>query len=200
MAPETAEAWMTDCSWIVFVLSSDCCQLTIDMNTVNRKLKLSHHTRKVKYLSEPQRYPDHPDRFDRAQLLCRDGLVGRGYWEVEWTGEVYIAVSYRGIRRKGDSNETLFGWNNQSWSLYCSDTYAVWHDGKETALSSRSYSSSSLSDSSRAAVYVDCHAGTLSFLKVSSDTLTHLHTFKTKFTEPVYAGFRVFTESSLRLC
>ncbi|CAI5682229.1 unnamed protein product [Oreochromis niloticus] len=44
-------------------------------------------------------------------------------------------------------------------------------------------------DTLRAAVYVDCPAGTLSFYRVSSDSLIHLHTFNTTFTEPLYPGF-----------
>ncbi|XP_054896602.1 ribonuclease inhibitor-like [Poeciliopsis prolifica] len=79
------------------------CQLTIDTNTVNKFLQLSEGNRKVTYVEELQSYPDHPDRFDDPQLLCRTGLTGRCYWEVKWRGEVYISVSYRRIRRKGDN-------------------------------------------------------------------------------------------------
>uniref|UniRef100_UPI0037E7B08D NLR family CARD domain-containing protein 3-like n=1 Tax=Semicossyphus pulcher TaxID=241346 RepID=UPI0037E7B08D len=55
--------------------------------------------------------------------------------------------------------------------------------------------------SNRVAVYVDCPAGTLSFYKVSSNTLIHLHTFNTTFTEPLYPGFGLRThKSSAFLC
>ncbi|XP_044000248.1 NLR family CARD domain-containing protein 3-like isoform X1 [Gambusia affinis] len=161
------------------------CQLTIDTNTVNRKLKLSEDNRKVTCEEEFQSYPDHPDRFDkRNQLLCRTGLTGRCYWEVEWRGEVEISVSYRRIRRKGDSRDCLFGYNDHSWSLRCSidDGYSVRHNNIETRLSSSSVSN-------RVSVYVDCPAGILSFYRVSSDSLIHLHTFNTKFTEPLIPGF-----------
>ncbi|XP_054878243.1 ribonuclease inhibitor-like [Poeciliopsis prolifica] len=80
------------------------CQLTIDTNTVGRNLKLSADNRKVTRVKELQSYPDHSDRFDyRNQLLCRTGLTGRCYWEVEWRGRVEISVSYQRIRRKGDT-------------------------------------------------------------------------------------------------
>uniref|UniRef100_UPI0037E8BCF8 NLR family CARD domain-containing protein 3-like n=1 Tax=Semicossyphus pulcher TaxID=241346 RepID=UPI0037E8BCF8 len=170
------------------------CELEVDTNTVNRRLKLSDNNRKVTCVWEDQSYPDHPDRFDYCpQLLCRTGLTGRCYWEVEWRGWVDVSVSYRGIRRKGNSDECLFGRNDQSCSLSCSDKgHYVWHNNKRTIIS---FSSSS----GRVAVYVDCPAGTLSFYRVSSDTLIHLHTFSTTFTEPLYPGFGVWPGSSLSL-
>uniref|UniRef100_A0A3P9DJ21 Si:ch211-214b16.2 n=1 Tax=Maylandia zebra TaxID=106582 RepID=A0A3P9DJ21_9CICH len=152
-------------------------------------------------VEEVQSYPDHPDRFDGfyPQLLCRNGLTGRCYWEVEWRGDVYISVSYRSIRRKGSSADCWFGYNDQSWSLICSDDGpdSVRHNNSETSISS----SSSSSVSNRAAVYVDCPAGTLSFYRVSSDTLIHLHTFNTTFTQTLYPGFRLWSPgSSVSLC
>ncbi|KAL4009095.1 hypothetical protein ACER0C_002947 [Sarotherodon galilaeus] len=153
---------------------------------------------KVTHVEEVQSYPDHPDRFDFYQLLCRNGLTGRCYWEVEWRGHVSISVSYRSIRRKGGSDDCRFGNNDQSWSLECSDDgpYSVWHNNRQTFISS----SSSSSVSNRAAVYVDCPAGTLSFYRVSSDTLIHLHTFNTTFTQTLYPGFWFWSGSSVSLC
>ncbi|XP_072235550.1 NLR family CARD domain-containing protein 3-like [Leuresthes tenuis] len=187
--------------WLTPGLRKYSCQLTIDTNTVNRKLKLSENNRKVTWVEEVQSYPDHPDRFDGCpQLLCRNVLTGRCYWEVEWRGEVSISVSYRGIRRRGGS-DCVFGQNDQSWCLSCSDGgYSVWYNNRRTLTSS--YSSSSSSVSNRAAVYVDRPAGTLSFYRVSSDTLIHLHTFNTTFTEePLHPGFRLLLPgSSVSLC
>ncbi|KAL4009261.1 hypothetical protein ACER0C_003113 [Sarotherodon galilaeus] len=179
---------------------TNSCQLTINTNTVNTKLQLSDNNRKVTRVKEVQSYPDHPDRFDGFyhQLLCRNGLTGRCYWEVEWRGGVYISVSYRSIRRKGDS-DCGFGHNDQSWSLDCySDgPRYVRHNNRQTSISS----SSSSSVSNRAAVYVDCPAGTLSFYRVSSDTLIHLHTFNTTFTQTLYPGFRFWSRgASVSLC
>uniref|UniRef100_G3NB57 B30.2/SPRY domain-containing protein n=1 Tax=Gasterosteus aculeatus TaxID=69293 RepID=G3NB57_GASAC len=169
----------------------DSCELTIDTNTVNRRLKLSDNNRKVTCEWEDQSYPDHPDRFNLwQQLLCRTGLTGRCYWEVEWRGDVYVSVSYRGIRRKGDSDDCWFGMNDQSWSLMCSDKgYYVGHNRTETC-------------TGRVAVYVDCPAGSLSFYRVSSDRLIHLHTFNTTSTEPLYPGFLFWSSSgsSVSLC
>ncbi|XP_023193690.1 tripartite motif-containing protein 16-like [Xiphophorus maculatus] len=171
------------------------CQLTIDTNTVSRELKLSEDNRKVTWMKEFQSYPDHPDRFDIwTQLLCRTGLTGRCYWEVEWRGTVYISVSYRRIGRKGISRDCVLGGNDHSWSLRCSDSgYCVWHNNRQTLLSSSSVSN-------RVAVYVDCPVGILSFYRVSSDSLILLHTFNTTFTEPLIPGFWLSSGSSVFLC
>ncbi|XP_078128085.1 NLR family CARD domain-containing protein 3-like isoform X1 [Sander vitreus] len=175
------------------------CELTLDTNTMNTHLRLSHNNRMVTAVRKRQPYPDHPERFDYWwQLLCRDGLTGSCYWEVEWRGEVDISVSYRGISRKGNKADCEFGGNDQSWSLRCSDVegYSVSHNDRSTHLSS----SPSSSVSYRVAVYVDCPAGSLSFYRVSSDTLIHLHTFHTTFTEPLYPGFELGWPGSLSLC
>uniref|UniRef100_A0A8C9ZFG5 Uncharacterized protein n=1 Tax=Sander lucioperca TaxID=283035 RepID=A0A8C9ZFG5_SANLU len=183
--------------WLTPGLRKYSCELTLDTNTVNRKLKLSDTNRKVTLVKEDQPYPDHPERFDPwLQLLCRDGLAGRCYWEVERRGRVEISVSYRGIRKRGDSYDCLFGRNDQSWSLICSDDgYSVWHNKISTFISSSSVSG-------RVAVYVDCPAGSLSFYTVSSDLLIHLHTFNTTFTQPLYPGFGFWSGpgSSVSLC
>uniref|UniRef100_A0A669CNX1 B30.2/SPRY domain-containing protein n=1 Tax=Oreochromis niloticus TaxID=8128 RepID=A0A669CNX1_ORENI len=186
--------------WLRPGLRKYSCQLTIDTNTVNKYLQLSDNNRKVTRVEEVQSYPDHPDRFDvHQQLLCRNGLTGRCYWEVEWKEEVHISVSYRRIRRKGGSNDCVFGWNDQSWSLRCSDDGPLYVRHKKTETSISSSSSSSVSN--RAAVYVDCPAGTLSFYRVSSDTLIHLHTFNTTFTQPLYPGFMFWSRgASVSLC
>uniref|UniRef100_A0A3B4THS8 Protein NLRC3-like n=1 Tax=Seriola dumerili TaxID=41447 RepID=A0A3B4THS8_SERDU len=183
--------------WLTPGLRKYSCQLTIDTNTVNRQIKLSDNNRKVTRVEEDQSYPDHPDRFDQCpQLLCSTGLTGRCYWEVEWRGAVDVSVSYRGISRKGDSKDSVFGKNDQSWSLFCSGAgYSVCHNKTVTSISSSSVSN-------RVVVYVDCPAGSLSFYRVSSNKLIHLHTFNTTFTEPLYPGFGVWFNpgSSLSLC
>uniref|UniRef100_A0A4W6F6R0 B30.2/SPRY domain-containing protein n=1 Tax=Lates calcarifer TaxID=8187 RepID=A0A4W6F6R0_LATCA len=189
--------------WLAPGLRKYFCELTLDGSTANRKIKLSDNNRKVTRVKEYQPSPAHPDGFDYwSQLLCKNGLTGRCYWEVDWSGDVDISVSYSGIRRRGNSKECVFGWNDQSWSLRCSEVhgYSVWHNNRETSIPSASSSSASVSR--RVAVYVDCPAGTLSFYSLSSDKLIHLHTFNTTFTEPLYPGFGVrfwFSGSSVSL-
>ncbi|XP_029939734.1 protein NLRC3-like isoform X1 [Salarias fasciatus] len=174
-------------------------QLQLDENSMSRKLTLSNNNRKVTYVKEKQPYPDHPDRFHVFQLLGRNDLRDRCYWEVEWSGDVKISVSYRGIRRKGVSDEVVFGCNHQSRSLECSGGgYYVRHNKTVTSISSSSSSSSSWSG--RVAVYVDCPAGSLSFFRVSSDSLIPLYTFNTTFTQPLTAGFGLWSPGSVILC
>ncbi|XP_072235798.1 NLR family CARD domain-containing protein 3-like [Leuresthes tenuis] len=179
--------------WLTPGLRKYSCQLTIDTNTVNKSLKLSDNNKYMTHVLGVYSYPDHADRFDEwPQLLCGNVLTGRCYWEVKWDGKVSISVSYRGIKRRGSGNDSVFGRNHQSWSLICSDDdvhYYVSHNNRGTSIPS----SSSSSVSNRAAVYVDRPAGTLSFYRVSSDTLIHLHTFNTTFTEePLHPGFGFF--------
>uniref|UniRef100_A0A3B1JIK2 B30.2/SPRY domain-containing protein n=1 Tax=Astyanax mexicanus TaxID=7994 RepID=A0A3B1JIK2_ASTMX len=193
------------------------CDFTLDLNTAQCNLSLSEENRRVEFRVELQSYPDHPERFDvYPQVLSRErvtGVTGRCYWEAEWRSGRYgaeVALSYKTISRKGGGSDCVFGGNINSWSLICSDnSYSVHHNNNSTDLSTPP------SGCRRVGVYVDCPSGTLSFYRVSSDThtsthtpshtpshtLTHLHTFYTTFTQPLYAGFRVYgSGSSVRLC
>ncbi|XP_067310169.1 E3 ubiquitin/ISG15 ligase TRIM25-like isoform X2 [Pseudorasbora parva] len=167
---------------------------TLDPNTVNKSLCLSEGNRMASYTNILQQYPDHPDRFDHyEQVLCRESVCGRCYWEVEWRWAVGISVAYKSISRKGAANESLLGCNGQSWKLSC----ATWscsflHNNRERKLPL-------VSSSCKIGVYVDHSAGTLSFYKVS-DKMTLIHREQTTFTEPLYPGFRVIDKSSVKLC
>uniref|UniRef100_A0A672ZN92 B30.2/SPRY domain-containing protein n=1 Tax=Sphaeramia orbicularis TaxID=375764 RepID=A0A672ZN92_9TELE len=173
------------------------CELTLDPNTAHRELKLSENNKKVEREKKVQSYPKHRDRsIYYHQLMCSTGLTGRCYWEVQWSGEVNISVTYRGIRRKGFGNDCVFGGNDQSWNLECYEGgYRVSHKDKHTSLPQ-----SSSSSSGSVSVYVDCPAGSVSFYRVSSNKLIHLHTFNTTSTEPLFAGFGLGSGSSVRLC
>ncbi|CAL8279979.1 unnamed protein product [Merluccius merluccius] len=183
------------------------CGLTLDPNTASRRLSLSEDHRKVMEVEEDQSHPDHPERFDYwHQVLCREGLTGRCYWEVEWRGRVYIGVTYRGITRRGGGDDSRLGGNNKSWRLHCYDDgrYDAWYNGSPTPIPLPP------PFSTRVGVYVDRPAGSLSFYRVSpgvggsSDTLTHIHTFWTTFTqEDLLPGFRLYgsgSGSSVSLC
>ncbi|XP_036390560.1 NACHT, LRR and PYD domains-containing protein 3-like [Megalops cyprinoides] len=174
------------------------CQLTLDPNTAHRELSLSEGDRKVtRTPGREQPYPNPPERFASVpQVLCREGLSGtRCYWEAECSGEAEIAVAYKGINRKGgQGSDSRFGRNDQSWSLHCSyDGFSALHNNNRTSIPALS------SRSRRVGVYLDWPAGTLSFYSISSDTLTHLHTFHTTFTQPLYLGFTLWV-GTVSLC
>ncbi|KAL4007772.1 hypothetical protein ACER0C_001624 [Sarotherodon galilaeus] len=157
-------------------------EITPDPNTAYTHLLLSEGNRKVTFMEQQQSYSDHPDRFTGClQVLSRESLTGRCYWEVEWRGGgVLVAVTYKNISRAGTVNECGFGFNDKSWSLHCdTDSYKFWHNNVQTPLSGPR--------SSRVGVYLDHRAGILSFYSVS-ETMTLLHRVQTTFTQPLYAG------------
>ncbi len=103
-----------------------------------------------------------------------------------------ISVSYKSMSRKGTVDECLFGYNDQSWALYCHDSrYRFKHKKIWTDLSVKPLSS-------RIGVFVDHGAGTLSFYRVS-DTMRLIHTVQTTFTQPLYPGIG-FGSGSVKLC
>nr|XP_014015158.1 unnamed protein product [Salmo salar] len=160
------------------------CQLTLDPNTAHKYLCLSEGNTKVTWSNTVQSYPDHPDRFTNChQVLCREGLSGVCYWEVDWSGKwVNIAVAYKGIRRRGP--EEWFRNSNQAYCLEFADTScSFYYNSKRTVIT--------VPFSSRVGVYLDHRAGTLSFYSVS-DTMTLLHRVQNTFTQPLYPVFFVF--------
>ncbi|CAL8295154.1 unnamed protein product [Lota lota] len=164
-------------------LKKYACKLTLDPNTANKRLSLSTNNRKVTEVEKKQFNAEHPEKLDSySQVLCRQGLTGRCYWEVECDGEVSIGVTYRGIKRRGGGDDSRLGRNNKSWSLDADDD-----DDRDSDLFPAPHIASS--GSNRVGVYLDRPAGTLSFYRVSSDTLTHIHTFQSTFTQDLYPGF-----------
>lgn len=176
---------------------SDHCELTLEPNTAHRLLLLSEGNRKLTRVREEKPYPNHPERFDHSkQVLCREDLFGRCYWEADWSGEwVSIGVAYKGINRKDKFDDNWHGCNAKSWRLNCSHyNYIDCHGDESTGI----HVPSSLSK--RVEVYLDWLAGTLSFYRVVSAGLTHLYTFRTTFAEPLYPVFTLWDGSSVSLC
>uniref|UniRef100_A0A3P9MEZ5 Tripartite motif-containing protein 16 n=1 Tax=Oryzias latipes TaxID=8090 RepID=A0A3P9MEZ5_ORYLA len=169
------------------------CEITLDPNTAYRELLLSEENRKVTRMEKSQSYSDHPDRFtDRFQVLSRESLTGRCYWEVEWRGtEVDVAVAYKNIRKSG--NESSFVRNDKSWTLFCSQNiFLFYRNSTKTSISAPG--------SSRVGVYLNHRAGVLSFYSVS-ESMTLLHRVQTTFTQPLHAGLRLgFIGSTAEFC
>ncbi|XP_053351558.1 E3 ubiquitin/ISG15 ligase TRIM25-like [Clarias gariepinus] len=172
------------------------CLLTLDPNTANRLLCLSEKNTLAVCSTATQSYPDHAERFEHhLQVLCRESVYPRCYWEVEWSGVdgVSIAVSYKNISRKGEGNECVFGCNNQSWRLFCSPSELIFcHNNRKAIIRNKA-------SSFRIGVYVDYKEGSLSFYSVS-DEMKLLYRFYTKFTQPLYPGFMVWLGSRVKLC
>ncbi|KAI1888197.1 hypothetical protein AGOR_G00182540 [Albula goreensis] len=185
-------------------LQKYACWLTLDQDTMYRYLSVSDG--KLIRGEREMPYPERPERFDVwAQVLCREGLTGRCYWEAEWSGRgIEMGVAYAEIGRKGTSKECALGRNASSWSLNCLGGYfSVFHDKLEVELAPP------LTRSRRVGVYLDWPAGVLSYYSLpplspngatTNMELTHLHTFHTAFINPLFPGFWLVSDSSVRLC
>ncbi|XP_071348272.1 tripartite motif-containing protein 16-like [Trachinotus anak] len=163
-------------------------EITLDPNTANTCLLLSEGNRKATR-GQQQSYFSHPDRFTSClQVLSRESLTGRCYWEVERRGGVDVAVAYKNISRTGSSHECGFGFNDKSWALNCpQNSYTFYHNNNNTPVSGP--------QSSRVGVYLDHRAGILSFYSVS-ETMTLLHRVQTTFTQPLHAGLRLYGDTA----
>ncbi|XP_067441908.1 tripartite motif-containing protein 16-like [Thunnus thynnus] len=169
-------------------------EITLDPNTANTLLLLSDGNRKAERTSQIHSYPRHPGRFTGwSQVLSRESLTRRCYWEVKWGGRrVDVAVAYKDISRDGGWNECVFGFNDKSWMLICdTDSYIFWFNNISTRVSGPV--------SSRVGVYLDHRAGILSFYSVS-ETMTLLHRVQTTFTQPLYAGLWFGPGTTAELC
>uniref|UniRef100_A0A668U038 Tripartite motif-containing protein 16-like n=1 Tax=Oreochromis aureus TaxID=47969 RepID=A0A668U038_OREAU len=130
------------------------CEISLDPNTANKRVLLSEGNRKATRLCQQQSYSDHPDRFTYwMQVLSRESLSRRCYWEVEWSGgSGYVAVGYKNISRAGSRTECNFGRNDKSWALNCdNNSYTFWYNNIQTPVSGPR--------SSRVGVYLDHRAG-----------------------------------------
>ncbi|XP_033998147.1 tripartite motif-containing protein 16-like [Trematomus bernacchii] len=166
-------------------------EITLDPNTAHTRLLLSEGSRKATVMEQQQSYSRHPDRFtDYDQVLSRESLTGRCYWEVEWRGgEVDVAVAYKNISRAGD--ECGFGLNDKSWALECDkNSYSFLHNSINTPVSGPL--------STRVGVYLDHRAGVLSFYSVSmkkkKKNMTLPHRVQTTFTQPLHAGLYLYND------
>ncbi|XP_060907433.1 tripartite motif-containing protein 16-like [Labrus mixtus] len=169
------------------------CDITLDPNTAHTQLLLSDGNRKVTFTGQTDPYSSHPDRFTGLcwQVLSKESLTGRCYWEVKKRGIVSVAVTYKNISRAGRLNECIFGRNDKSWALDCNNnSYNFCYNNVSTPVSGP--------QSSRVGVYLDHRARILSFYSIS-ETMTLLHRVQTTFTQPLHAGLWCFGDSA-ELC
>ncbi|KAG8015006.1 NLR family CARD domain-containing protein 3 [Nibea albiflora] len=177
------------------LLNKYATDLTLDPNTVHEQLLLSECNRTVTYTEEKQPYPDHPERFDgENQVLCKESLTGRCYWEVEWDVFANIGVAYKSLERKGRwDSEIEFSKKAWCFTINNSDGFTFRHAHSETFIPApiidvKAY----LARQKRLGLFLDWPAGILSFYSLSGDTKTLLYTFHTTFTEPLHPAFTVY--------
>ncbi|XP_040914202.1 tripartite motif-containing protein 16-like [Toxotes jaculatrix] len=167
------------------------CQITLDPNTAHIYMAVDDRT--VKHYQRHMSFSGHPDQFTSwCQILCRESLTERHYWEVELRGpEVFVVVAYKDISRAGA--ESVFGHNDKSWALQCfCHGYEFRHDNIRTSISGPL--------SSRVGVYLDHRAGILSFYSVS-ETMTLLHRVQTTFSRPLCPGLGMYVSgASAAIC
>ncbi|XP_053197841.1 neoverrucotoxin subunit alpha-like [Scomber japonicus] len=179
------------------------CDLSLDPNTVNNNLILSDDNKKVARGAE-QDYPYHPERFEVSyQVLCREGLTGHHYWEVEMSNgykeDKAIGVAYNQVVRKNDGNKFL-GTNDKSWcfGVNMGRNVPALFSGHDGAFYHYPLPSTVVK---RVGVYLDWPGGTLSFYNVSSNKLSHFYTHTAKFAQPLYPGCYIHGETgSLFFC
>ncbi|XP_076131515.1 E3 ubiquitin/ISG15 ligase TRIM25-like [Alosa pseudoharengus] len=175
----------------------NCGNFTMDLNTANNCLCLSEGCKEASNTMKVQSYPNHPERFlNPAQVLCKEAITGRCYWEVEWSGEsgVGLAVSYKNISRKGSGSDSKFGSSINSWRLRCSPSkYMFKHSNEKIEIPIPD----PVPSSNRVGVYVDHRAGVLAFFSVA-DTMSLLHRVQTQFSQPLYPGFLIHMNSKVK--
>ncbi|XP_060093014.1 tripartite motif-containing protein 14 [Heteronotia binoei] len=163
---------------------------TLQLDTLHPRLTLSKDLLSVNCCWRWRFYPSSPQRFDSLwQVLSRDSFCsGSHYWEVDLiqAGQGWwIGATYPSIKRKGDSELCRLGWNRASWCIKRFDfEYWAFHNGEKIPIRTED-------DPERVGVFLDYEAGLLSFYNITFG-MAHLHTFRSKFTEPVCPALRLW--------
>ncbi|KAM9424307.1 tripartite motif-containing protein 16-like [Pholidichthys leucotaenia] len=159
------------------------CQLTLDPETVNKSLYLTNQNRTA---SNNDFRQSTGVFWTDQQVLSKERLTGRCYWEVERKGTGLSVAVVHG--NKTDWDQSVFGSKDNSWALDCNgESYKFRHKNTTTKISGP--------PSTKIGVYLDARAGILSFYSIS-DTMTLLHRVQTTFTQPLYAGLWIWSDTS----
>lgn len=186
----TGVADIMKCANILFY-TQDPSDLTLDLNTAAKNLKVLPTLRTVRWSQKDQNHSQTPERFEKYQVISsRSFSSGRHYWDVETSksGGWGIGMCYPSIERTGD--QSILGENSRSWCLrrLCLwrwyNQYSARHDGHMIQLPHHIISE-------KIRVYLDYEAGQISFYDLG-EPIQHLHTFITNFTEPLHAAFFVW--------
>ncbi|XP_043954587.1 protein NLRC3-like [Gambusia affinis] len=165
------------------------CELTFSPDAEQEKLVLSEGNRKVTWMEDDLEPTENSGL--HQQVLCSQVLTGRHYWELEVSGSLSIGVAHQEALKKDTKSDFRMGRNKDSWCLVCSDDgFHVLHHNDRVDVSSLGRRTS------RLGVYLDWAAGTLSFYRVSSDSLIHLHTYTVAFSDLLYPAVELYAQSS----
>ncbi|CAL8278164.1 unnamed protein product [Lota lota] len=163
--------------------------LTLDLGTASPHLRVSGDLRSAELVEARINYPILDTRFDDVPQILSTQCFGPGnhLWIVETEGYWEVAVTHKGIPRKGSS---AFGDDAQSWSLVREGDgellYAV-HRQVRTRLTVAL-------KSKRVAVAVDSGKGTIAFSGVGANGgFIRLHEFHAQLTEPVCLGLGLYS-------
>ncbi|XP_044159428.1 zinc-binding protein A33-like [Bufo gargarizans] len=165
----------------------------LDIDTAHNNIIISRDLRSASYTAKPQKRPDGPKRFISCQVLGSSSFSsGRHYWEVDVSQAEnwIIGVAEESLERKVNGNESYIGYNEKSWGLIY-NSFGVRHNNIFKRL---------VSDSpvKVVGIYLDYEAGRLSFYQLC-DPVRHLHTFTASFSEPLYAAFYLYENSTISI-
>ncbi|KAM6937294.1 tripartite motif-containing protein 14 [Xenentodon cancila] len=170
----------------------------LDADTAHPKLQLSDDNRKVTYSEAQQVYTEHESRFSSfPQVLASCDLEGgRWYWEVDVSiddGRWKVGLCESRMERKGQKDSSRLGFNSSSWCLACDRK-------KLEALHNKESVPVKADGLQRVGVFLDFQEGSLSFFNVTpGGSLALLHSYKHRFSSPVYPAFSV-SKTHLAIC
>uniref|UniRef100_A0A3Q3M8V5 Si:dkey-29p10.4 n=1 Tax=Labrus bergylta TaxID=56723 RepID=A0A3Q3M8V5_9LABR len=155
----------------------------LDADTAHPKLQLSDNNRKVMYSDAQQVFTEHEARFSSFPQVKVS--VDEGRWKV--------GLCEGQIERKGQKDNSRLGFNSCSWCLACDRK-------KVEALHNKAAVPVDADELQRVGVFLDLEEGAVSFFNVTpGGRLALMHSFKHKFTEPLYPAFSV-SKTSLAVC
>lgn len=175
----------------------DATHLALDPNTAQVELEVSEAQDSVKFVTEEVA----SGFLHWRRMLSNQGLQGgRYYWELEnLHADVEIAATYLDVPRKYP-----FGTRDVfTWSLQVSEGHGSFfcYSGQQSKKLDDYNFYRRIKTETKIGVFVDHPIGLLSFYIIQGpeDTMEHIYTLQTTFTEPLFPGFGLGPNGTLRL-
>ncbi|XP_066432844.1 E3 ubiquitin/ISG15 ligase TRIM25-like [Eleutherodactylus coqui] len=168
--------------------------ILLDMDTADNHIIISEDLRSASHTATSQNRPAGPKRFTSCQVFSSHSFSSRRhYWEVDVSRAErwLIGVAGESLERKWVGDKSYIGYNIKSWALSVNGGFRAYHNTVFQRLLSAS-------PVQAVGIHLDYEAGRLSFYQLC-DPIRHLHTFTASFTEPLYAAFFLFPDSSIRI-